>query len=127
MTNYILIAIAGAIGAVSRYSISGAAHRALGTNFPYGTLAANIIGCLLLGFIMKTTTSTTLIPASWRLPITVGFLGALTTFSTFSYETVKLLETSSYLPAVLNILANLIIGLLATVAGVIISKTIFGG
>lgn len=127
MIKLLFIAIAGALGALSRYGISGLSYRIFGGNFPYGTFIVNIIGCLLLGFIMRTSTATTLIPETWRIPIAVGFLGALTTFSTFSYETIKLIESGSILFSLLNIAANLIIGLLATIAGIIISKTLYGG
>lgn len=127
MSNYLYIAIAGAAGALARYSISGLVSRIFSSGFPYGTFVVNIIGCFFLGFIMKMSISTTIVPATWRVPIAVGFLGALTTFSTFGYETIKLLENSSYMLAFSNVIANVIIGLLATFMGIILSKILFGG
>jgi CrcB protein len=127
MMNYLLIAIAGAFGAVARYGLSGLTHRMLGWGFPYGTFVVNILGCFVMGFIMKASLTTTLIPETWRIVITIGFLGALTTFSTFSYETIKLLEDGSYALALTNIAANVILGIAATIAGAIISKLILGG
>ena len=127
MMNYLLIAIAGALGAVARYGLSGISHRMLGSNFPYGTFIVNILGCFVMGLIMKASLTTTLIPETWRIAITIGFLGALTTFSTFSYETIKLLEDGSYALAITNIAANVILGIAATIAGMAISKLILGG
>lgn len=127
MMNYLVIAIAGALGAVARYGLSGISHKMLGSNFPYGTFIVNILGCFAIGFIMKVSLTTTLIPETWRIAITVGFIGALTTFSTFSYETIKLIEDSSYALAITNIAANVVLGIAATIAGAVISKLILGG
>ena len=127
MMNYLLIAIAGALGAIARYSLSDISHKMLGWGFPYGTFIVNILGCFAMGFIMKASLTTTLIPETWRIPLTIGFIGALTTFSTFSYETIKLLEDSSYALAMTNIAANVVLGIAATIAGMAISKLILGG
>ena len=86
------LAIAGALGAVSRFLLSGFTYRLLGSGFPYGTLFVNIIGSLLIGFIMQVGLSTDIIPQQLRTVITAGFLGAFTTFSTFSYETLNYIQ-----------------------------------
>jgi len=85
--DIIYIAIAGSFGALGRYYMTDLAHRLLGGGYPYGTLAVNIVGSFLIGLIIQTGISTDLISPAWRLALTVGFLGAFTTFSTFSYET----------------------------------------
>jgi fluoride exporter len=121
------IAIAGALGALSRWGLSRAGYKLFGTGFAWGTLIANLLGCFLIGFVMHVCLSSDKISETFRLAITIGFLGALTTFSTFSYETVNYLEDGSWTLAVGNIAANLIIGIIATIAGLAVARTLFGG
>ena len=121
------IAIAGALGAVSRFLLSSFAYRLLGSGFPYGTLCVNVLGSLLIGFIMQVGLSTDIIPQQLRIAMTVGFLGAFTTFSTFSYETLNYIQEGVWGMALLNIAANVIVCLLAVFAGIIIGKLTFGG
>jgi len=123
----IYIAIAGALGALSRWGISRAGYALFGTGFAWGTLIANVLGCFLLGFLMHLCLVSDKISDTFRLAITVGFLGALTTFSTFSYETVNYLEDGSWSLALGNITANLLIGLGATIGGLALGRTLFGG
>ena len=98
-----------------------------GTGFAWGTLIANVLGCFLLGFLMHVCLVSDKISDTLRMAMTVGFLGALTTFSTFSYETVGYIEDGSWTLAIGNIAANLIIGLGATLGGLILARTLFGG
>ena len=121
------LAIAGALGAVSRFLLSGAAYRLLGSGFPYGTLCVNIIGSFLIGLVMQIGLNTDIIPQSLRTVITVGFLGAFTTFSTFSFETLNYIQDGVWGMALLNIAVNVIVCLLAVFAGIIIGKLAFGG
>jgi fluoride exporter len=123
-----MIALAGAAGALSRYGISTAMSKAFsGSDFPFGTLTVNVIGCFLIGIVMHIGLNTDIIPPDWRTAVTMGFLGALTTFSSFSYETIQLIENSKYSLVAANITANVIAALLATIAGIMLSKTIIGG
>lgn len=124
LRNLALIAAGGAVGAVSRYTISGVTHRFLGTSFPYGTLAVNVIGCLIIGFLLETTIQTTWISDSWRLALGVGFLGALTTFSTFGYETLGLLKSNQPALAIANVAVNVFVGLLAVWLGIIAARLV---
>ncbi|HAS27967.1 MAG TPA: fluoride efflux transporter CrcB [Dehalococcoidia bacterium] len=121
------LAVAGALGAVSRFLLSGFIYRLLGSGFPYGTLLINVIGSLLIGFIMQVGLSTDIIPQQLRTVITIGFLGAFTTFSTFSYETLNYIQDGVWGMAILNIAANVIVCLLAVFAGLIIGKLTLGG
>ena len=123
----IYIAVAGALGALSRWGISRAGYRFFGTGFAWGTLIANVLGCFLLGFLMHLCLASDKISDTLRLAITVGFLGALTTFSTFSYETVNYIEDGSWALAMANITANLALGLGATFGGLVLARTLFGG
>lgn len=127
MRDVILIVMAGGLGALSRYETSGLAHRLFGDGFPYGTLAVNVIGSFLIGLVMQTSLSTDLVPPAWRLAVTVGFLGAFTTFSTFSYETLGYLEDGAWLTAGLNTLLNVLLAIVAVSLGVFLAKTLFGG
>ncbi len=127
MDKLLFVAVGGAIGAVGRYAVSGWAQWLLGSGFPYGTLAVNVVGCFLLGFIAHYGQVTSLIPLNWRVGLTVGFLGGLTTFSTFGYETFFQLEDGERVAATCNIGANLILGLAAVWAGTALARFIVGG
>jgi CrcB protein len=126
LKNLTLVAAGGAVGAVSRYAISGLTHRILSTSFPLGTLAVNTTGCLLIGFLLETANQTTWISDSWRLALGIGFLGALTTFSTFGYETLELVKESQWTLALANIATNVLIGLFSVWLGVIVARLITG-
>jgi len=123
----IFLALAGVLGTLSRYGLSGLVQRMTGAGFPYGTLTVNILGSLLIGLIMQIGLSTDIIPRTLRLAVTIGFLGAFTTFSTFSYETIRFMEDGAWLMASLNILANLGLCLLSTFLGMTIGRIILGG
>ena len=127
MKELVFLGLAGAMGALSRYALSSAAARLLGSDFPYGTLLVNILGCLLLGLLMHIGLTTDIIPQSLRLVLSVGFLGAFTTFSTFSYETTRYIQDGAWLTVAGNIGANVILGILATIAGLALGQVIFGG
>lgn len=110
------VALAGAVGAPTRYLIDSWVQGKQRSAFPIGTLIINLTGSLILGFI----TGLALYHGLGKLPkavIGTGFCGAYTTFSTFSYETVKLIEYGELKSAALNTSASIIIGLLAAAAG----------
>lgn len=125
ITTLILIAAGGAGGAVARYLISTACCSLWGDRFGIGTLVVNIAGCFLLGMIAHGGIATGLRQPWLTHPgITAGLLGGLTTFSTFGYETFKHLEDGERGLALLNVSANLGVGMLAVFAGVAISRTV---
>ena len=126
MVQIIWIAIAGAMGAVCRWGISRAGYALLGGGFAWGTLIANAVGCFLLGFLMHFGLISDRLSAEARTAVAVGFLGALTTFSAFSYETIGYIEDGVWALAIANIGANLFIGLGATLAGLVLARTLFG-
>jgi|FrelakmetLWP11LW_1041352.scaffolds.fasta_scaffold15615_1 CrcB protein len=127
LIQIIFVAVAGAAGALSRWGIGRLMVRLLGTGFPYGTLIVNILGCFLIGLIMQVGLTTTRISETARIALTVGFLGALTTFSSFSYETLALAEQGRWLGVCSNIALNVILSLFATLAGLAVAKTLCGG
>jgi len=96
MARFFWIGFAGACGTWTRYLVGVWAGRAFGTAFPYGTLAVNVLGCFLIAAVMEVALSTTLIPPTTRLVLTTGFMGGLTTYSSFNYETTRLLSEKSW-------------------------------
>ncbi|PYM67631.1 MAG: fluoride efflux transporter CrcB [Candidatus Rokuibacteriota bacterium] len=100
----VLICVGGALGTGLRYLISGAMVQWLGPGFPYGTLAVNVLGSFITGVIQEVGTTSLLIPDTTRLFLTVGMMGGLTTYSTFSYETVRLMEGDAWRQAWINLI-----------------------
>ena len=123
MLNILSIGFAGFLGALSRYYISGWVYALCGSKFPYGTLAVNVLGSLILGFIYTLTLERAILSPELRVAITVGFLGSLTTFSTFSLETYNLIYEGSYTLSIINIAVNVILSLAAVIAGIALAKT----
>ena len=113
-----LIALFGAIGTLARYGLQGLVQTRMGTTFPYGTLLINLTGCLLLGFIGQLTLNRMLVSSDMRIAIAVGFFGGYTTFSSFGWETAKMLEDGEWLRAFTYVGASVIAGLLLSVAGI---------
>ena len=121
------ISIAGVLGTLSRYGLSGLTQRLTGAGFPYGTLLVNVLGSLAIGFIMQLGLSTDIIPRSLRIAATIGFMGAFTTFSTFSFETVSYLQDGAWLLGGINIVTNLVLCLGATFLGMALGRLTAGG
>jgi CrcB protein len=113
-----LIAIFGAVGTLLRYGIQSVLQFGTGATFPWGTLLINLTGCFFLGLIGQITLNRMMISPDWRMAITVGFFGGYTTFSSFGWETAKMLEGGEWLPATGYVAASVAIGLLLSVAGI---------
>jgi len=105
MTHVLLIGIGGFAGAISRYLISRYLNNLISI-FPLGTLTVNVAGSFVLGFVMYSIASGKTIPVEIRDLITIGFIGALTTMSTFSYETFRLMELNELFYSFLNFILN---------------------
>jgi CrcB protein len=118
------IGLFGAFGCVSRYLMSGWVYTAAGNALPYGTLVVNLVGSFLLGVIMEASQHSTLLSPELRIGITVGFMGGFTTFSTFSLETVRLLEEGSFGSAGANILLNVMVCIFAAALGIFVARQI---
>ncbi len=127
MRELLFLAGAGAAGAVSRYALSGWTYRVFGERFPYGTLAVNVLGSFLIGLVMQAALSADLLSREARVAATVGFLGAFTTFSTFSYETMKAIEDGEWTKAGANVVLNVLLCLGATWLGLLTARQIWGG
>lgn len=118
MQTVVLIAILGASGCLCRYFLSGWVYSLCGEAFPYGTLAVNVFGSFCIGLIMELSLRSALISPQLRVGLTIGFLGGLTTFSTFSYETFRLLEDGELLIALVNVMSSVLVCLLFTWLGI---------
>ena len=120
--NIICVGCGGFLGAISRYIISIYTSKQFLFKIPLGTLIVNILGGFLIGLIMELTIKNNFISPQLKLFLTTGIMGGLTTFSTFSYETIVLMKEGNILLAILNILLNLILSLLGVVLGNIVIK-----
>jgi len=118
MQVVLLIAGFGALGCVTRYYLSGWTYDLFGRSFPCGTFAVNILGAFVIGLIMEFGMRSTLLQVNLRTGLTIGFLGGLTTFSTFSYETFKLLEDGELFMATTNVLVSVVACLTFTWLGI---------
>ncbi|PLY06797.1 MAG: fluoride efflux transporter CrcB [Desulfuromonas sp.] len=116
------IAIFGGCGCVSRYLVSGWTYTLAGRGMPWGTLAVNVIGSFLLGVLMDMNLRSALLSPDLRVGLTVGFMGGFTTFSTFSFETVRLLEEGSWWQAGGNVLLNISVCLVFAMLGVALAR-----
>ncbi len=112
-----LLIVFGIAGTLARYGLQGFVQQRTGSTFPMGTLAVNLIGCFLLGIIGEYALTHLTIPPDWRIGITVGFFGAFTTFSSFSYETARMLNDGDWMRASVYVLSSVIGGLLGVFAG----------
>ncbi|MCC6143721.1 MAG: fluoride efflux transporter CrcB [Candidatus Hydrogenedentes bacterium] len=124
MLKLTLIALGGACGALARYGISGFVQQRMDSAFPFGTLAVNVIGCFVLGGLMALVQDHPLLRPEARSFIAIGILGAFTTFSTFGYETSALIHDNQWNQALLNILANIVIGLAAVELGRLLVRSL---
>ncbi len=122
MTQVLAIAVGGAVGSVLRFWMSTWVHTFAGRSFPYGTLAVNVLGCLVMGFLfvlfLERFSSDTVL----RAGLLIGLLGGFTTFSTFSIETLNLFEQGAYMKAGANMTASLILSVGATWIGILIGR-----
>ena len=120
------IALGGAVGAVARYGVGGWVQDRAGFAFPWGTLVVNVVGSLLIGFTLRYVEAVRLGPEI-RALLAVGVLGAFTTFSTFSYETVALLEEGAWRRALAYTIGSVALGIVAVYAGMLLSANVLHG
>jgi CrcB protein len=126
MTRVLLVGLAGALGTLSRYGVSLWAQKALGTTFPYGTLIVNVAGCFLIALVFQLATSPTMISPTMRLTLTTGFMGGLTTYSSFNYETTSLLRERAWAAALLNVGLTLAACFVAGLLGLFVARRLTG-
>lgn len=122
MTKLLIVGCGGFIGAVCRYAIGYAIESRSTSNFPYGTLTVNVLGCLAIGFFVTFVQKRPYFSAETGLFLQVGLLGAFTTFSTFSHETLNLITTNQWRAGLLSVLGNVVLGLGAVALGGMIGR-----
>jgi fluoride exporter len=122
VTHVLAVAAGGALGSVLRYWMASGVHAFAGRAFPYGTLAVNIAGCLLMGFLFVLFAAKPGNETVLRTALLVGVLGGFTTFSAFSIETFNLIEAGAWLKAGLNAGLSVLLCLVATWIGVLIAR-----
>jgi CrcB protein len=122
MKMLLAVALGGALGSVARYWASLAVYQWLGKDFPYGTLAVNVAGGLLMGLLTELLVARFAVALEWRLLVLVGFLGGFTTFSTFSMDTWLLLSEGEFAKAALNALASVVLCVVAVWLGLHLAR-----
>jgi CrcB protein len=127
MTRFILICFGGAVGTGARYLLGGFVARVAGPDFPYGTLLINVLGSFLIGVVQQVGLSTLMIPDTLRLVLAVGVMGGFTTYSSFSYETVKLVETGSWGAAGAYVVFTTTLCLVGCVMGLSLGRVLVEG
>jgi CrcB protein len=120
---YAWLAVGGALGTMSRYAVSGWVVNRYGPS-PFGTFTVNIVGAFLIGFILVLSQDRFLIRSDIRIFLTTGFLGGFTTFSTFMFESMGLVEAGSLERAVLNLGGSLVAGLIAVWLGMTVARLV---
>ena len=125
MERFLWICLAGAAGTGARYLIAVWAAQRLGSAFPYGTLVVNLIGCFAIAALMHAALTLGW-PATTRAAVTIGFIGGLTTYSSFNYETMRLVEEGAPTTAALNLALTVVGGFMAGWLGLITAREILG-
>ena len=124
MGRVLLVAVGGALGSAVRYVVATAALTWIGPTFPWGTLAVNLVGSFLIGFVQQLATEAFVIGEDTRLLLTTGVMGGLTTYSAFDYETTTLLQTGAPLSALANIGATLVACFAAGLLGIALARLV---
>lgn len=124
MQKILSLCLAGALGTLARYWLSGAVYGLLGRDFPWGTSAVNILGCFLFGLIWVLSEERGILSPQYRIIVLVGFMGAFTTFSTFIFESAELARTSEWLRLGLNMLGQNIVGFAACALGMGVGRIV---
>lgn len=122
--DWVWVAVGGALGSVLRYGAGGVIQRWNGSDWPMGTLTVNILGSFVIGFLAQMILARGIMSPQARLFVMVGLLGGFTTFSTFSLETLRLVQQGGWLPAAANVLFSVTGGLIAAWAGFSISSSL---
>ncbi|MBF0105475.1 MAG: CrcB family protein [Deltaproteobacteria bacterium] len=124
MLRFFILALSGAVGTIARYTLGGLTHQILGFQFPYGTFVVNASGCLAIGFLGTLADERSLFSPDLRVAMILGFLGAFTTCSSFTYETWAMLKNGDLFFASLNIIGSLVVWFVSLFSGVLLARSI---
>ncbi|HEU4439853.1 MAG TPA: fluoride efflux transporter CrcB [Methylomirabilota bacterium] len=127
MARFLLICCGGAVGTGARYLLGGLAARWLGPDFPYGTLIINVLGSFLIGVVQQIGLTSLLMPDTLRVVLAIGVLGGFTTYSSFSYEAVKLVESGSWAAAAAYVALTTVLCLGGCTAGLVLGGLLVEG
>jgi fluoride exporter len=124
MTKYLMVAIGGALGSVLRFWVGTYVSNRIATRFLAGTFVINVTACFLVGFVITVLAAKSNWSPNWRYLIPIGFIGGYSTFSTFEYETFRVLQEGEFLIAGLNVVLSVVVGFVSVWVGVITGRTI---
>src|SRR3954466_6759671 len=119
---FLVISLGGILGANTRYLVSLYVAERLGTAFPYGTLLINVSGSLVIGFFLTLATERLSLDPLWRLFFATGFLGAYTTFSSYTFEAAQLIRDGAYAPAFVYLFGSVLAGMVGVFAGIVAAE-----
>jgi CrcB protein len=126
LTKYLAVAVGSALGGMLRYYLGGSVLSRISGEFPLATFVINVTGSFIIGFFLTLVAERISLGQHLRLAIAVGFVGAYTTFSTFEYETARLIEERHFILALLNVVLSVIIGFIAVWGGIIAARALEG-
>jgi CrcB protein len=126
MERFLVVYFAGGLGCLTRYLVALWAGQRFGTSFPYGTLIVNVTGCFLIAVVMQTALQVASFPPNLRLALTTGFMGGLTTYSSFNYETTNLLQNGEPRFALLNFGVTVTLCFAAGLLGLALARRLVG-
>jgi CrcB protein len=124
MIKWSFLIIGGIVGTVARYTLAGFVYQVLGSDFPYGTLVVNLVGCFLIGLFSTLAEVKFLLDSNMRVLLMIGFCGAFTTFSTFMLETGNLIRDGETMRAFANVLLSLVVGFLVFRIGIFLGEVL---
>lgn len=124
MSRYVMIALGGAAGAIARYQLAAMVQARVPAGFPWGTFIVNISGCFVMGIVMTLLSDRLGTNPNWRYLVPIGFIGAYTTFSTFEFETFRVISEGGWWIGATNVAGSVAVGYLALWAGVVLTRAL---
>jgi CrcB protein len=122
--SILLVGVGGFVGSVARYLVAILFSSQVPSVFPFATLTVNIVGCFLIGILFALSDRGNVLSPEWRILLTTGFCGGFTTFSTFSYESLRLMQDGEYLYLAAYVFVSVFVGLAATYIGITLVRSI---